>query len=153
MAFNVFISYATKDLSVVDQVRTVLEGSSVAVFVAEHSVPAGSPLAQSIITAIKQCDIFIVLWSRNADASDWVPQEVGIAKADNKHIIPVLLDPGLKPPGFMSDLKYLDATCDPQRAFTWLRDNVFAKATEKQKQEGLVWLGIGAALLWLLSRE
>ncbi len=153
MALKIFISYSTKDLQVVDFVQSMLVGSPVEVFVAEYSVPAGQPLSQSIIAAIKQCDLFVLLWSKNSEQSDWVPQEIGIAKVDNKQIIPVVLDSGLKPPGFISDLKYLDVPKDPTGAFTWLRDNVFAQANEKQKQEAVAWLAIGGALLWLLSRK
>ncbi len=153
MALKIFISYSTKDLQGVNFVQSMLVGSPVEVFVAEYSVPAGQPLSQSIIAAIKQCDLFVLLWSKNSEQSDWVPQEIGIARAENKQIIPVVLHSGLKPPGFISDLKYLDVPKDPTGAFTWLRDNVFAQANEKQKQEAIAWLAIGGALLWLLSRK
>lgn len=153
MALKIFISYSTKDLQVVNFVQSMLVGSPVEVFVAEYSVPAGQQLSQSIIAAIKQCDLFVLLWSKNSEQSDWVPQEIGIAKAENKRIVPVVLHSRLKLPGFISDLKYLDVPKDPQGAFTWLRDNVFAQANEKQKQEAIAWLAIGGALLWLLSRK
>ena len=153
MALKIFISYSTKDLQVVNFVQSMLVGSPVEVFIAKYSVLAGQHLAQSIIAAIKQCDLFVLLWSKNSEQSDWVPQEIGIAKAENKQIIPIVLHPGLKLPGFISDLKYLDVPKDPQGTFTWLRDNVFAQANEKQKQEAIAWLAIGGALLWLLSRK
>lgn len=153
MALRIFISYSTKDLSVVDFVQSILVGSPVEVFVAEYSVPPGQPLAPRIIAAIKQCDLFVLLWSKNSEDSEWVPQEIGIAKAEKKQIIPFVLQSGLKLPGFISDLKYLDVPKHPEGAFTWLRDNVFAQANEKQKQEAVAWLAIGGVLLWLLSRK
>ena len=153
MALKVFISYSTKDFSVVEFARAMLTGPAVDVFVAEYSAAPGAPLSPSIITAIKQCDLFILLWSENARTSEWVPQEIGIAKAENKQIVPVVLQSNISLPGFISDLKYLDVPKNPAAAFTWLQQNVLAHATEKQKQETLAWLAIGGSLLWLLSRS
>lgn len=59
----------------------------------------------------------------------------------------------LRLPGFISDLKYLDVPKNPAAAFTWLQQNIFSHATEKQKQETLAWLAVGGVLLWLLSRS
>lgn len=153
MALRVFISYSTKDFLTVNFVRSLLASVPVEVFVAEYDVTPGTALSPAIIAAIKHCDLFILLWSINSKESEWVPQEIGIAKSDNKQIIPVLLQSGLNLPGFIRDLKYLDVPKDPQSAFTWLRDNVYARATERQKQEKLAWLALGGALLWLFSRE
>jgi hypothetical protein len=153
MALKVFISYSTKDIEIVNFVKSMLAGAPLEVFVAEYNVAPGTPLSPAIVTAIKQCNLFILLWSQNSRASEWVPQEIGIAKSEGKQIIPAVLQPNLPLPGFISDLKYLDVPKNPQGAFTWLRDNVLAKATEKQKQEGAAWLAIGGALLWLFSRS
>ena len=81
-----------------------------------------------------------------------MPQEIGIAKSAEKTILPVVLEQGLTLPGFISNLKYLNVYQDPERALEWLQVNVFKQAEEKQKNEGLVWLGIGAAVLWLASK-
>ncbi len=153
MALKLFISYSTKDIQTVDFVRSMLAGAPVEVFVAEYGVAPGTPLSPAIITAIKQCNLFILLWSYNSRASEWVPQEIGIAKSEGKKIIPVVLHPDLHLPGFISDLKYLDVPKNPQGAFAWLRDIVFSQATEKQKQESAAWLAISGVLLWLLSRS
>lgn len=93
MALKVFISYSTKDIQTVDFVRSILAGAPVEVFVAEYSVAPGTPLSPAIVTAIKQCNLFILLWSHNSRTSEWVPQEIGIAKGRNKQIIPVVLQP------------------------------------------------------------
>lgn len=72
-----------------------------------------------------------------------MPQEIGIAKSESRQIIPVVLQPNLPLPGFISDLKYLDVPKNPQAAFTWLRDNVLSQAAEKKKQENAARLAIG----------
>ena len=152
MSYKVFISYSTKDLPKVNHIRSMLEHSAIEVFVAEYSLLPGQPLSEHIINAIKNCNLFILLWSSSARESEWVPQEIGIAKSAEKTILPVVLEQGLTLPGFISNLKYLNVYQDPERALEWLQVNVFKQAEEKQKNEGLVWLGIGAAVLWLASK-
>jgi hypothetical protein len=153
MSLKVFISYSTQDFLTVNFVRSLLASAPTEVFVAEYDVAPGMALSPAIIAAIKQCDVFVLLWSLNSRGSEWVPQEIGIARADDKQIIPVVLQPGLRLPGFIRDLKYLDVPKNPQAAFAWLKDNVYARATVKQQQENLAWLALGAALLWLMSRN
>lgn len=153
MAFKVFISYSTNDLPVVNHVRSLLEGSSIEVFVAEYSVDPGEPLPSKIKEAIHSCNLFLLMWSNNSKDSEWVSQEIGIAASCNKNIIPVLLETGLHLPGFINNLKYLNAYKNPEGAMSWLRENVYRQAQEKEKADGLVWLGLGAAFVWLASRS
>jgi hypothetical protein len=120
MALRVFVSYSTEDRSTVDFVASILAGPSVEVFVADYSLPAGAPLPDAIVAAIKNCDLFIVLWSAHSYSSHWVSQEIGIARGDNKQIIPVVLHSDLKPPAFIANLKYLDVPRNPEAAFKWL---------------------------------
>jgi len=152
MPFQVFVSYSTKDLPLVEEVRSILHGSGVTVFVAEHAVAPGEPLAQRISNAIKTSDLFVLVWSKNSRESEWVSQEIGIATAAGKPVIPVVLDCE-KPPGFLQGIKYLAADREPEKALLWLRANVFERAQKKQQAEGLAWLGIGAAVLFLLNQK
>lgn len=153
MSYKVFLSYSTKDLELVQHVRSVLQNSSVEVFVAEYSIVPGQPLADTIVAAIKNCNLFILLWSNNSKQSEWVPQEIGIASAAQKTILPVILEPDLQLPGFISSLKYLPIYKSPEEAMSWLRTNVFEQAQKKEQSDGIVWLGIGAAIVWLLSQK
>lgn len=89
MALRVFISYSTKDYKTVEHVERLLKESGAEVFVAEHSVSPGSDLRTSISNSIKQCNIFILLWSKYSRASEWVAQEIGIATSEGKTIIPL----------------------------------------------------------------
>lgn len=109
MAIKVVISYSTKDLPTVNMLQE-LSGPQVEIFVAEDSVAPGEMLASSIEAAIKQCDLMILVWSRHAQGSDWVNQEVGMAKGAGKRILPLVLETGLELPPMIADLKYLDIT-------------------------------------------
>lgn len=78
MAYRVFISYSTKDIPNVDALRAFLQFPDVDCFVSEYAVTPGAPLAPTIKNVIVTCDLFVVLWSRNALASEWVSQEIGM---------------------------------------------------------------------------
>ena len=152
MPYKVFISYSTKDIEKLNHVRNTLQESAIEVFAAEYNLDPGESLSETIIAAIRNCDIFILLWSTNSKESEWVPQEIGIAKSSNRKILPIVLEPDIALPGFISNLKYLNAHSDPEKALEWLRSNIFKKAEEKQKNDGLFWLGLGSAILWLISK-
>jgi hypothetical protein len=153
MAYKVFISYSTRDLASVEQVRNVLANQEVQVFIAEYSLPPGKSLSLEIQQAISECDLFVLLWSKNSKASEWVPQEIGIAKGQNKAILPIVLDNSLQLPAFISDLKYLDATQNANQAYLWLQKNVFQRLEKQQRLNALFGLGIAATLVWLFSKE
>ena len=153
MAFKVFISYSTRDLARTKQVKQLLEGAGAQVFVAEYSVAPGTDLARKIIAAIKGCDLFVLLWSHHAKNSEWVPQEIGIAKGCGKPVIPVVLHRSADVTGFLKGLKYLPLYKDPKKALTWLQRNVAMQAFEKGQREGVAWLGISGVLLWLLAQD
>lgn len=153
MAFEAFISYSTRDLTRANQVKRLLERPGCTAFLAEYSVVPGDPLDSKIIAAIKRCDVFILLWSHHARDSEWVPQEIGVAKAHDRPIIPIVLHESASPTGFLRGTKYLPLYKDPATGLAWLQQNVFERASQKEKRKGLTWLGIGAAFLWLLNQD
>lgn len=153
MAYKVFISYSTKDFPIVEHVRSILQDSTIEVFVAEYSVAPGRSLPAEIIAAVKNCNLFILLWSQNSKESEWVSQEIGIATSEKKPILPVVLHSEILLPGFIRELKYLPMYKNPEETLSWLRANVFEQAQRKEQAEGLVWFGLGAAIIWLLSQK
>jgi hypothetical protein len=153
MAFKVFISYSTKDFPMVEHVRRLLQSSEVEIFITEYSVNPGTQLAVIIENAIRNSDLFILLWSRNSEASEWVPMEIGIARGNNKTIIPVVLEDGLELPGFIKDLKYLPAYRNPEESLIWLQNHIFLKAEKQQRTQALVKLCLAGVLIWLLSQS
>ncbi|SYZ71949.1 TIR protein [Candidatus Zixiibacteriota bacterium] len=153
MAFKIFISYSTRDIFLANQTKALLEQTGSRVFLAEYSALPGSCLSAEITKAIRDCDLFLLLWSRNSQLSEWVPQEIGIAKGADKAILPVVLDRGVSLDGFLKDLKYLPYYEDPGKALAWLHQSVFQRVRKKEQTDGLVWLGIGAAVIWLIAQR
>lgn len=149
MPFKVFISYSTKDFHVVHNVKNQIDNSAVETFIAEYSVAPGEKLASGIMEAIKSCDLFILLWSRNSISSEWVPQEIGIAHGLGKPILPIVLESSLELPGFIKDLKYLKAYDNLSECVTCLKDHIMEKIGKQNKSDVWVLLGIVAIIAGL----
>lgn len=165
MSFNIFVSYSTKDLPQVEILRQQLQDTPIKAFVAEHSVQPSEELAPKIAAAISECDLFVLLWSPNAKASDWVPQEIGRATALKKSILPLILAADMELPGFLQGLKYLPIHTNPAESIAKAREiileaynakqkhqNQLREQKEKQDKDALALMGIGAFLLWAFSK-
>ena len=153
MPYRVFVSYSTRDIARANQLSDLIRRAGAEPYVAEYATAPGTPLSTAIIQAIKTCDLFVLLWSTDARHSEWVPQEIGMAKGAGKPIMPVVLHPGLSLPGFISDLKYLALYQDPSAALVWIQEHVFSRARRKEQTEAWVTLGVGAAILLALSQN
>ena len=153
--YRVFVSYSSKDMSIVEQVRTALQGVGAEPFVAEHDIAPGESLRTSIITAIERADAFVLLWSGASSRAEWVRQEVGIATGMNRLIIPVLLSPEARLPSFLADTKYLSLCSDLQKGLAQLSGlvagHVRTKASDQQAKAFTV-LAAFVALLFV-ARE
>jgi hypothetical protein len=91
-----------------------------------------------------------VLWSKNALASEWVSQEIGIAHGSQKPILPFVLEPGLSLPGFIKELRYVAAFQNPQQAMYSLRETVLKNSLAKQNQQAIGALAIGGLVIFSL---
>ncbi len=159
MAFTVFISYSTKDITLVDNIRRALAqypAQLVHPYVAEYDAAPGTRLDENIKKHLLASDMVCVLWSKNAQKSDWVPQEIGIAEAAGKLIVPIVLDKGLQLPGFIKDRKYIPAYDGLEMAMGAFSKLVLVHATEKavknaKDKDALVLLGLGAVLLLVVA--
>lgn len=152
MSFKVVISYSTKDIQFVEQVQQMLVSTSIDVFVAERSVLPGQSLSSEIISAIKSCDLFVLLWSKNSQSSEWVPHEIGIAKAAERKIIPLMLEPSLEPPVFIRDIKYLSVYDDPEKSLAWLQQYVLDRSHHKEVTDFWMLLAV-IGILYLVFRK
>lgn len=162
MDFKIFVSYSTHDLEHVDLLKQQLANTPVSIFIAEHSVKPGNELTSVISKAIQECDLFVLLWSSNAKASDWVSQEIGRADALSKKILPLMLTEGLSLPGFINGLKWLPVFSDPKLALEQARDTIASEyknkmgvvlQKEQEQRNALALMGIGALLLWAFSQK
>jgi len=88
MSHDVFISYSSKDKTIADAVCAKLEEKHIRAWIAPRDVLAGANFADSIISAINQCKILILIWSQNSNISDHVLNELNQALNHGILIIP-----------------------------------------------------------------
>lgn len=88
---HIFISYSSKEAAVAAKVCDYLEASGIRCWIAPRNIDAGGNYASQIVSAIKTCEILVVLASENTNASGHVSNEVSIAFDNRKVIIPFKL--------------------------------------------------------------
>ena len=92
MPREVFISYASEDEVVANQVRDALETAGIACWIAPRDILAGQSWASSIVGALEECRILLVLISNSANRSRQMAREVELADAKKRRILPVRLE-------------------------------------------------------------
>jgi len=151
MSYSVFISYSSKDLLTVDKIKKLLNYPGIEVFISEYSKSPGKSLVEKIIENIKKCNTFILIWSPAAKNSDWVREEIAIARSKNKKIIPIVLKKRSKLPNFIEDLEYLPLYKSTEDTMEWLHKNILESAREKQIKDTFVLIGFLGFLAFLFT--
>jgi hypothetical protein len=97
---RLFISYSSKDHDYADAVYELLQTIGQDVFWAAETLRPGEQF-ESLLAQIRQCDMLLLIWSKNAAGSHWVNQEVGAALGTLKYVAAIALDE-TPLPGFMA---------------------------------------------------
>jgi len=99
---KVFISHAAVDKRFVRRLGARIESNGYDVWLDEHDLLAGDPLAQQIGEALKRAKVVLVVVSKASVASRWLRYEVDIATqrmiAGQCRVIPVVIDDSDLPP-------------------------------------------------------
>ena len=154
MTFNIFVSYSTKDLEKINPTLATLKTiNDVRIFLAEDSIIPGGIITQTIKNAITDCDIFVLFYSSNAAQSNYVQQEVGAGMANQKIIIPILLD-GTKPTAMLEGINYLDISDQTkyQNEINRLYNFIIANVQKKKQNQALAVLAL-MGLGYLMLKE
>jgi TIR domain len=102
---RVFVSYSYRDRSQAGRIKKILSEFEIDGFLAHDDIEVSGEWRERIMTELEQCRVFVVLLSESFKASDWAPQEMGIAAMRrNVLIVPLSLD-GTTPLGFISHLQ------------------------------------------------
>jgi formylglycine-generating enzyme required for sulfatase activity len=121
---DVFISYATdkgeshtsRDRQAADKVYAALENEGIRCWAAHQDILAGDDWLESIIAAVEKSKVLVLVFSSNANQSQWVKDEIKMALDEKIKIIPFRID-DVPPQGGLKILKYrcqwLDAFTSP----------------------------------------
>lgn len=92
MGQDVFISYKSEEFQEADWVRQQLESGGISFWMAPNSITGGASYATEIPQAIRSCRVFVLILSRRAQLSQWVPKELDQAINCGKIIMPFMLE-------------------------------------------------------------
>lgn len=115
-ARSVFISYASEDGAVAESVCQAIEGAGVSCWIAPRDVRAGDFYADSIVQAINNCELLVLVLSKHSIDSPHVLREIERASSKKRPIISIHVDSTPLPPGleyFLSASHWLDASSGP----------------------------------------
>ena len=89
---HIFISYSKKDIVYAEKLINALRREGFNPWVDMEGLGACTHLLKRLQKQIITCDAYILVMSRNAYNSKWVPDELVTAKSKGKPIFPLLLD-------------------------------------------------------------
>lgn len=89
---HIFISYSKKDVIYAEKLVNALRREGFNPWVDMEELSAGTHWQNRLHKQINSCDAYLLIMSRNAKASQWVPDELVAAKTKGKPIFPLLLD-------------------------------------------------------------
>ena len=85
----VFLSYNSLNMQVAEEIKAELENRGIFVWKAPEDVPLSENYLPEEMSAIDECDSFVILLSSSSQESTEVRKEFDKAVALNKHIIPL----------------------------------------------------------------
>jgi hypothetical protein len=115
---HIFISYATPDRPVADEISSWLRAAGHEPFL-DHDlrdgISVGEHWKQRLYRELREVDAVIGVVTSSFVASNWCAAEVGIADALGCRLMPVRAEAGVVHP-LMRDLQHADYQADPQQA-------------------------------------
>jgi hypothetical protein len=113
---NVFISHASKNFALADDIRRRLEARGLTCWIAPRDIPPGASYGDEIVSAIQSCVAIVVVITEEANASRAVANELELAFRNQRVIIPVRLKP-VEPASslafFVNNTQWVDAFHTP----------------------------------------
>lgn len=147
---KLFISHASQDKKFAGKVKKCFEAiCDFEAFCAHDDIPVAEDFHDELLVKMNEADVVIALISRNFSKSTYANQEIGMAIASNKKIIPVKLD-STNPPGFIDKLQAFKCKSDENYVLHELVTTTFfilyKSKTYIENKENIVNLVINAFL-------
>lgn len=116
MNFDVFISYSTKDSIAAKAACAAMESAKIRCWMAPRDIVPGAKWGASIVRAINQCRVMVLIFSGNANNSAQVQREVDQAFGKGKAVLPLRIE-DVKPADelayYLDTVHWLDALTPP----------------------------------------
>lgn len=116
MSFDVFISYSTKDTVAAKAACAALEAAKVRCWMAPRDIRPGAKWGASIVRAIGECRVMVLIFSGHSNSSAQVQREVDQAFGKSKTVVPLRIE-DVKPADelafYLDTVHWLDALTPP----------------------------------------
>jgi TIR domain/Methyltransferase domain len=114
---DVFVSYATEDQEIAEDIRAHLEGEAIPCWIAPRDIQPGDNFPAKIVHAIDRSRVFILVLSAAANRSSYAAREVARAADRGIPIVPFRAED--VPPSdslalYLSNVHWLDALSGPR---------------------------------------
>ncbi len=116
MAFDVFISYSTKDKTVADASCAALERAGIRCWIAPRDIIPGMEWDEAIVRAIDNCRVVLLIFSASANDSRQIRREVKRAFNRGAPVVPLRIEaivPTETMAYYMDSVHWLDALTPP----------------------------------------
>lgn len=108
----VFISYCHDDSDFASAFSARLRKAGIRHFRDTEAIAWGEHIPARIHSALEEATHLVALISPGGEQSQWVSYEMGFARGKNIILVPYLLHPKMKVPGFLLNLRYLSNESD-----------------------------------------
>ncbi|MFN0125081.1 MAG: toll/interleukin-1 receptor domain-containing protein [Verrucomicrobiales bacterium] len=119
MAYQVFISHSSKDRKLAAMICSYLEADQIRCWMAPRDILPGKSWPQSIIKALGECRVQVLVFSEPANTSPQVAREVERAFSKGLVVVPFRIEkirPNENLEYFLSEKHWLDALTPPVEA-------------------------------------
>ncbi len=116
MRYDVFVSYASQDNEVAQQVRGHLEGQGLRCWFAPKSIGGGQSFPVQIVEGIRNCRVLLVLVSPECNRSPHTEREIILADNEGLSMLPVRIRdfvPWSTLRYFLANCQWIDAAAGP----------------------------------------
>jgi hypothetical protein len=116
MPHDVFISYSSKNKAVADAVCATMEQRKIRCWIAPRDVPPGQSYAASLVSAIAESRVLVLILSEDANRSVHVLREVGEAVDNGVPVVPLRIEavePSKEMRYYIKSIHWLDAMSPP----------------------------------------
>ena len=147
MAHQVFVSYASEDVDIATQVCALLEGEGIACWMAPRDVKPGTDYAASIMNAIRNSQLALLVFSIHSNASPYALREIERAVAYGRPALALRIDSAR--PNASMDF-YLHDYIDAAKGVEGRRKEILAGVRQRLAEPARVAEGRRRRLRWRL---
>lgn len=150
MTFKIFISHSIDNIGIVEQIKTMFEQKGMDAYVAVSHFQPGASILEKVKENIRSANYFLLLYTKSAEKSSWVQQEIGMALNMNKDIIPII-EENVAVPASLQGIEYVrlkkgDVSSCLQKVCDFLVEKKIAIA-DRNKLLGTALILVGAVLV------